>query len=158
MTDIKHKLSTNNLIITKADKVKTVVILTQDEYKQKVYNFIHNNKFTATNNNPTQHYQKIINQTLKESNNSIQKDTIWRYTNMNPASPSLHATIKLHKPNMPIRPVINWRNEPSYELAKHLTKTLHNHLHLPYTYNIQNSTERRTKYHRNKQRHKNMLI
>jgi hypothetical protein len=56
MTDIKHKLSTNNLIITKADKRKTVVILTQDEYEQKVYNFIHDNKFTETNNNPMQHY------------------------------------------------------------------------------------------------------
>jgi hypothetical protein len=85
MTDIKHKLSTNSLIITKADKGKTIVILTQDEYKQNVYNFIHSNKFTATNNNPTQHYQKIIKQTLKESYNFIQKDATWRYTNMNPA-------------------------------------------------------------------------
>jgi hypothetical protein len=106
-----------------------------------VDNFIHDNKFTETNNNPTQHYQKIIKQTLKESNNSIQKDTVWRYTNMNLAPPSLHGTIKLHKPNMPIRPVINWKNAPAYELAKYLTKMLHNHLHLPYTYNIQNSTQ-----------------
>jgi hypothetical protein len=42
---------------------------------------------------------------------------------------------------MPIRPIINWRNAPAYELAKRLTKTLHNHLHLPYTYNIQNTTQ-----------------
>jgi hypothetical protein len=75
-------------------KEKQLVILTQDEYKQKVTNFIQDNKLTATNNNPTKHYQKIIKQTLKESNNIIQKETIWRYTNMNPTPPSLHSTIK----------------------------------------------------------------
>jgi hypothetical protein len=42
---------------------------------------------------------------------------------------------------MPIRPVINWKNAPAYELGKHLARTLRNHLHLPYTYNIQNSTQ-----------------
>jgi hypothetical protein len=140
MTDIRNKLSTNELTITKADKRKTVVILTKDKYKQKVNNFIQDNKFTATNNNPKQHYQKIIKQTLKEGNTTIQKENIWRYTNLNPTPPSLHATIKLQKPITPIRPIINWRNAPTYELAKDLTKTLHNHLHLPYTYNVQNTT------------------
>jgi sugar (pentulose or hexulose) kinase len=57
---------------------------------------------------------------------------------MNPIAPNLHATIKLHKQNAPIRPIINWRNAPAYKLAKHLTKTLQKHLQLPYTYNVQN--------------------
>jgi hypothetical protein len=57
----------------------------------------------------------------------------------NPMAPSLHATIKLHKPNTHIRPIINWKNAPAYELAKQLTKTLHNYLNLPYTYNVRNS-------------------
>jgi hypothetical protein len=58
---------------------------------------------------------------------------------MNPTAPILHATIKLHKPNTPIRPTINWKNAPAYELAKQLTKTVHNHLNLPYTYSVRNS-------------------
>jgi hypothetical protein len=40
---------------------------------------------------------------------------------------------------MPIRPIINWKNAPAYELAKHVATLLHNHLELPYTYNIKNS-------------------
>jgi hypothetical protein len=59
--------------------------------------------------------------------------------NMNPTAPSHHATIKLHKQNTLIRPIINWRNAPTYELAKYLTGILHNCLHLPNIYNIQNS-------------------
>jgi hypothetical protein len=37
---------------------------------------------------------------------------------MNPIAPNLLATIKLHKENKPIRPIINWRNAPAYEIAK----------------------------------------
>jgi hypothetical protein len=136
----KNKVSTNKLTITKADKGKTVLILTQEEYHHKVNNFIQDNRFTVINNNPTQHYQKTIKQTLKQCNNIIQKETIWRYTNTNPALPNLHATIKLHKPNTPIRPIINWKHAPVYELAKHLSQTLCNYLHLPYTYNIHTHT------------------
>jgi hypothetical protein len=43
---------------------------------------------------------------------------------MNPAPPNFHTTIKLHKPNTGIRPIINWKNAPAYELAKYLTQTL----------------------------------
>jgi hypothetical protein len=80
--------------------------------------------------------------TTKESNRTIQKEIIWRYTNMEPAPPSLHATIKLHKSNTPIKPVINCRrNAPAHELAKQLAETLDNHLRVPYTYNIQNTKQ-----------------
>jgi hypothetical protein len=37
-TDIKNKTSANKLTITKADKRKTVVILTQEEYEHAVKN------------------------------------------------------------------------------------------------------------------------
>jgi hypothetical protein len=60
---------------------------------------------------------------------------------MNPIAPNLYATIKLHKENMPIRPIINWKNAPAYEIAKQVSRTLHNYLQLPYTYNIQNSIQ-----------------
>jgi hypothetical protein len=38
--DVKNKITTNKLIISKADKGKTVVILTIDEYKEEVENFM----------------------------------------------------------------------------------------------------------------------
>jgi hypothetical protein len=56
-----------------------------------------------------------------------------------PNTPTLYATKKLHKPGTPIRPIINWKNAPAYELAKHIAKLLHDHLQLPYTYSIQDS-------------------
>jgi hypothetical protein len=104
--NIKNIINENKLIITKADKGKTLVILTHKEYKWKINNFIQDNHFTKSNKNPTQQFQKAIKQTLKQCNNVIQKDK-WKHVNMNPTAPNLHGTIKLHKPNTPIRPIIN---------------------------------------------------
>jgi hypothetical protein len=49
----------------KSSKGKTILILTQEKYEHKVNNIIQDNKFIVINNKPTQHYQKIIKQTLK---------------------------------------------------------------------------------------------
>ena len=53
--------------------------------------------------------------------------------------PSLNAQIKIHKPNNPIRPVVNNRNAPSYKIAKFLVNKLHEHLNLKYQYNVKDS-------------------
>ena len=60
--NIKNKIKENQLIVTKADKGKTLVILTLEEYKLKVNNFIHNNQFIKIDKNPTQQYQRAVEQ------------------------------------------------------------------------------------------------
>jgi hypothetical protein len=70
---------------------------------------------------------------LKQCINTIPKENTWKYVNMNPRAPNLHATVKLHTP------VVNWKGAYAYELIKHLTKALHSYLHLPYTNNVHNS-------------------
>jgi hypothetical protein len=137
--NIQNKIYNNKLIITKAVKGKTLITLTEEEYKQKVRNFIHNNQFTRINKDPNQQHQTIIKQTLKQNTNTVQKEHRWKYTNMNPSAPTLHATVKLHKHNTPIRPIINWINAPAYKLAKFLATILQKHLQLPYTYNVKNT-------------------
>jgi prephenate dehydratase len=72
--------------------------------------------------NPTQQYQRTVKQVVKQCSKIIQKEDKWKYTNMNSTAPNFHATIKLHKHNTPIRPIINWKNAPAYKLAKQLAK------------------------------------
>jgi hypothetical protein len=57
--NIRDKIRKDKIIMTKADKEKTLIILTEEEYKQQVRNFIRD--FIPI----TQHYQKTIKQTLK---------------------------------------------------------------------------------------------
>jgi len=56
-----------------------------------------------------------------------------------PLPPSLNAQIKIHKPNNPIRLVVNNTNAPSYKIAKFVVNKLHEHLNLKYHYNVKDS-------------------
>lgn len=79
---------------------------------------------------------------------------------MKSTAPNLHVTIKLHKPNTPIWPIINWEDSTAYEVSKYLRRILHNYIDLPYTYDVHNFilliTDLRN--HETKQRYKNMFF
>jgi hypothetical protein len=64
--NIKRKIQ-NKLIITKADKGKTLVILTEEEYKQEIIKFIQDNNFTLISKDPTQQYQNIQYQKIQRT-------------------------------------------------------------------------------------------
>ena len=49
--------------------------------------------------------------------------------------------LKTHKEGIPIRPIVNNKQAPSYKIAKFLNRKLCNLLDLPHTYNIKNSQE-----------------
>jgi hypothetical protein len=91
----KGKIQKNKLIITKADKGKTLVILKQEECKHKIKNFIHDKKFMKSDKKRTQQYQKIVKQTLKQCNNVIQERQmeIHEHEPHSPKSTSYNRTI-----------------------------------------------------------------
>ena len=67
------------------------------------------------------------------------KKLIKYLTQKNPSPPTLNALLKSHKPNIPIRPVVNNRTAPTYKAAEKLNTILSNHLHLENQYNVSNS-------------------
>jgi hypothetical protein len=76
---------------------------------------------------------------MNNSNTIINKGNAWKYINMNPQAPKIHGTIKLHKPNLPIRPIVNWISSPGYKLAQFLNSTLTTILQLPNVFNVPNT-------------------
>jgi len=42
----------------------------------------------------------------------------WIFINLNPSTPAFKGLINMHQQEALIRPVINWRNTPSYNVAK----------------------------------------
>jgi hypothetical protein len=50
----------------------------------------------------------------------------------------LKEQLKLHKEEIPIRPVINNRTTPAYKLAKHMTKITDQRTTLDNQYNVTN--------------------
>jgi hypothetical protein len=71
---IKYILRQNSLTIVRADKNKAIVIINKDILDQKIMTFIHENQITHLSKEPTDHFQKQIQQTIQKCNTLIDKN------------------------------------------------------------------------------------
>ena len=110
-----------------------------ETYYDKIQAFIDDNNFTRVGSDPTKKYQREVCASINRCPHVILINAKWRHVNMNPTSPHIRGLIKVHKPDSPIRPIVNWTNAPAYKLAKQLVQFLNTHLPLPYAYNIKNT-------------------
>ncbi|KAL4706168.1 hypothetical protein ACJJTC_015036 [Scirpophaga incertulas] len=116
LRDIKRKVKENNLIITRADKGNTVVVTKREDYIAKVDQFLCGSLFMPLKKDPTKKFNEAVKGTLQSAYSIFTKDT-FKLKIMNPQAPKLQAYYKLHKPNVPIRPVVTYRDAPAYKLA-----------------------------------------
>jgi hypothetical protein len=72
--------------------------MSKQEYDQKAVNIINDDSFVRTPNSPAEQYHRAVRTSLTNDSSVI---------NLNPQQPSLRAITELHKPNNPIRPIIN---------------------------------------------------
>jgi hypothetical protein len=124
----------------KADKGDSIIIIYQKDYQEKVHNFINDHNFTTLKNDPTKTFQKELRNTINGCQVIITKEEKWKYVNLNTAATTIRGLIKINKPNAPIRPIVNWKQAAAYKIAKLLIKKLTQHIPLPNTFNVKNST------------------
>jgi hypothetical protein len=139
LNQIKHKITSNNDMITRADKGKTTVIIYTHDHNDKVHTFLSENNFHIVSKDPTIKDHKLTHCTLQQCDKIIDKKQVKYLVQKNPTPPALNALLKLHKPEIPIRPVINNTNAPSHKAARRLNTILNNHLHLNNRYNTTSS-------------------
>jgi hypothetical protein len=132
---INQKITKGNAMVTKADKGKSTVIIYTQDYKDKVHTFLAENNFHPFPIDPTTKDHKAIQKALQCCDSIIDKKHIKYLTQKSPTPLTLNALLKLHKPNIPIRPVVNNKNPPGHKAAKKLNTILNNCLHLDYQYN-----------------------
>ena len=137
LKELNKKLTTENAIVTQADKGKTIVIIHSNEYSEKVNSFLSASNFNTLTKDPMQKFQKSIH---KVCNLIVDKCQIKHLVQKKPAPPNLKAQLKLHKTDIPIRPVINNKTAPAYKLAKYLNKILSQHITLHNQYVVTSST------------------
>jgi len=96
LNEIKNTLQNNNATVVKADKSKAIVIIKMDILSKKVDTFLKDNNMKQINKDPTEKYQRIIQQTLQKSNLIIEKNQKY-LMNIKPAAPKINVYIKTHK-------------------------------------------------------------
>ena len=124
--------------MAKADKGKTIVIINNTEYNKKTLDFINTNEIMKLTKDPTKTFHKKAMETIKQCQLIINKNQTKYLIQKKPQAPTLKAQIKLHKTGMPIRPVINNINAPTYKLANFLAKSISSYLPLQHQYNVKN--------------------
>lgn len=137
---LQKTIKDNDLIVSKADKGNAVVILTRNDYLDKVNDVISGNEFLHLPSDPTCKFAKEIRQSVENS------DFIFPTTSnkqkilvMNPHAPKLYGLPKIHKHNIPIRPVVSYIGAPAYLLAKFLNNKIVSKISFKPLYSLKNS-------------------
>jgi hypothetical protein len=137
---LNHKLVPENAILVPADNGKSIVIIYSDDYSNKLHIFLTEHIFQTLQENPTDKYQKLLLKTLQQSHLIINKKQIKHLIQKNPKPPTTKAQLKMHKPDNPIRPIINNMKASSYKIDKHLVNKRNGYLCLNNQYSVKNTT------------------
>lgn len=143
--EIKSILNQNNLILTKADKGNSITIIEKSVYIDKTLKMIAESQCEEVKNDPTSKFQTALLKTLKDCSNIFSQRDIYFLKVMNPKSPDLYSLPKIHKSNVPMRPVVSFINAPTYKLCSKLSSVLPEITNFKSEHSIKNSIDLITK-------------
>ncbi|CAF0888090.1 unnamed protein product [Didymodactylos carnosus] len=125
---IETLLNDKSLVISKVDKGNAVVVLNKEDYLEKEYSVLEDKRvFKLLNDDPTDEREKqFIAFLLKLKNkNLITNDD---YKRMRPdtgsRTPEAYFLVKIHKKDLPVRPIISSYDSYNYRTAKYLAELL----------------------------------
>ncbi|BHF81330.1 hypothetical protein SprV_0702446000 [Sparganum proliferum] len=124
---IKELKRDEEIVIVPADKGRATVVLDKSEYVAKAQQLLNDNQsYKVIDSDPMKALVGKINKSLNQMRNEkaiSEKD--WRQ--MKPQDAALarfYGLPKIHKPNVPLRPIVALKGTPTYGLAKWLAKHL----------------------------------
>ncbi|KAL5269541.1 hypothetical protein ACHWQZ_G003139 [Mnemiopsis leidyi] len=109
-----------------ADKGNATVVLTHNQYLDKVNEHLSSGSYTLLPNDPTQSITNKLYRVLKKlrDEHKITPDMFTKMRNLHPRWPQLYGQPKIHKQGAPIRPVVSFYNTPLQALHKVLATYL----------------------------------
>ncbi|XP_050519268.1 uncharacterized protein LOC126893296 [Diabrotica virgifera virgifera] len=140
LKSIKQKITNHQLIFSKADKGNCLVILERDLYNNKVTSFLESNHFTSITVDPTKRFITKLKDNIKQFSDFFTEfDAPYSKIPSNPLVPRLYGLPKIHKVDMPIRPVVSFINTPVSILSKFLLKTIKNLINFTPQFSVSNT-------------------
>ncbi|CAF1540560.1 unnamed protein product, partial [Rotaria sordida] len=126
---LKELKEDRSIIILRADKGNAVVIMNKLDYMNKVKELLEDqNKFCPVKNDESANDENLINRRLaqlKKDKKISDKEYNYLFTSGS-SIPVLYCTVKVHKKNFPLKPIISMCNAPNYRLAVYLANMLKN--------------------------------
>ena len=120
---LKKLREDDSIVILPADKGNPTVVLNKEDYEKKVGNILDGGNYEVVKTNPTPKLEKKLNDMLRELwvAGEMNKTGYDRLRATYSATPQLYGLPKIHKPEVPLRPIVSSIGSPTYNLAKFLT-------------------------------------
>ncbi|MGR8252493.1 reverse transcriptase domain-containing protein, partial [Escherichia coli] len=118
--------SDKDIIVLKADKGNATVIMNTSDYEEKVKELLNDrNTYKLVSYNPTARIYRNTRALIDKNRENLSEDI---YNHLHQTQiiqpPKLYGLPKIHKINVPLRPIVSQINAPTYRLAKHLSSLL----------------------------------
>ena len=109
-----------------ADKGRSIVILNCEDYFEKCMDHVNNGPYQLLKKDPT---TKIKAKSLKQlkalKDNEFIVNKLYYYPKPTDSpAPTFYSQLKIHKPGVPIRPIVSYSGSPLYNLNKYIANLL----------------------------------
>ena len=124
---LKRLQNDEDIVILPADKGRATVVMDKTEYFDKMDLLVNDKRtYEDLTVNPALKLQKGLNAKLLELKKRylLSYNLYHRLRCSAPQSPKFYGLPKLHKPQTPMRPIVSFCGSPTYQMSKHLAKTL----------------------------------
>ncbi|XP_018311528.1 uncharacterized protein [Mycetomoellerius zeteki] len=111
-----------DIIVLPADKGNTTVVINTSDYKKKMKNLLSDKAYKKLDKDPTNTIAQKTKTLVEESNIPSKTKSTLKPANSLP--PRLYRLPKVHKPNIPFRPIVSAIHSPTYSLSRFLAQTL----------------------------------
>ena len=116
-----------DLMILPSDKGKSVCILTKEQYRAKVHDLINDEEtYEELRGDPTSSYTRKVREVLKsiEQKGRLTRSQYLSLYPSDPQPPLFYGLPKVHKPDVPLRPIVSTIGSVTYNIAKHVASIL----------------------------------
>ncbi|XP_078621335.1 uncharacterized protein LOC144887811 [Branchiostoma floridae x Branchiostoma japonicum] len=125
---LKDLATNQDIVILPADKGRCTVVLDREQYDRKVQDLLGDkNTYAPLKKDPTSQFKGKIITALKELEDKEKKIDRATYLKLYPTAeqpPTFYGLPKIHKQDVPLRPIVSSIGSVTYELAKFLAKIL----------------------------------
>jgi hypothetical protein len=121
---LKSLKNNRQIRILQADKGNCTVVLNESTYKEKISSLLDSGVYEILRKDPTAQIERKIRTLLTKHKSVLPMALKRRLTPYHSKPPHLYGLPKIHKPDIPLRPIVSSIDSPCYALAGFLHKIL----------------------------------
>ena len=124
---LKNLKKKTDKIVVQANKGNCVVVMDMDDYNNKASDLLDNrNTYSLLKNDPTKTTECKLNKILLKLKKSekISESLYKRLYSSDSLPPRFYGLPKIHKPQIPLRPIVSFVDSPTYNLSSYLANIL----------------------------------